>query len=233
MKRNQHLKAILAVTNTSDLYLVNSSTAIDLRTVNTDRACVQKTITTLGDWDGTCQNHHGKVSWTYCRCFLYFNGNEFSEVVFKPLEIRHFVSFGGGRNELWFYIWLHVNVYIDQARSHRGCFECWSTPRWSLGPATLNKLLMLNYFNWKSRYARAALCACTYVRTMRTQLIVTNNYNFRIICLMLIFGYYQLVISFCLRVHLFRRSILALFVLFRWSWHTNSSCSTQKAANVR
>ena len=50
MKRNQHLKAILAVTNTSDLYCRHksrglslrtvgsgSSTAIDLRTVNTDR----------------------------------------------------------------------------------------------------------------------------------------------------------------------------------------------------
>ena len=52
MKRNQHLKAILAVTNTSDLYCRHkprglalrtvgsgSSTAIDLRTVNTDRVC--------------------------------------------------------------------------------------------------------------------------------------------------------------------------------------------------
>ena len=50
MKRNQHLKAILAVTNTSDHYCRHksrglslqtvgsgSSTAIDLRTVNTDR----------------------------------------------------------------------------------------------------------------------------------------------------------------------------------------------------
>ena len=52
MKRNQHLKAILAVTNISDLYCRHksrglalrtvgsgSSTAIDLRTVNIDRVC--------------------------------------------------------------------------------------------------------------------------------------------------------------------------------------------------
>ena len=56
MKRSQHLKAILTVTNTSDLYCTHksrglalrtvgsgSSTAIDLRTVNIDRVC-SKTI---------------------------------------------------------------------------------------------------------------------------------------------------------------------------------------------
>ena len=55
MKRNQHLKAILAVTNTSDLYCRHksralalrtvgsgSSKAIDLRTVNSDHVCSKK-----------------------------------------------------------------------------------------------------------------------------------------------------------------------------------------------